>query len=108
MERRWRPASLDPAELDDEYTAAVSAGIEADATQPRAVTACYDARTRTLIVGLRNGASLLFPVSRHPGLAQLRDEQLKAVHVTRSGYGLHRDDADIHVAVPQLVGSVKQ
>lgn len=104
MERRWTPTSLSPEEFHRQCLAAVAAAAVAAAREPRAASACYDASARTLLVQLRDGSAVVVPVSRYPELAQLEDDVIQSVRVTRSGYGLHWDNADIHLAVPTVVG----
>ena len=106
MARKWSPVSQDPAAFDRQFEAARQAGKEASAGEPMAESAAFDARDRTLTVHLRNGVAFTFPVARIPELASRTDAVLRTVRVTASGHGLHWDDADIHLAVPQLVGDL--
>lgn len=106
MARKWTPASEDPAAFDRQFAAAREAGAHAAATEPRAESAAYDAGTRTLTVQLRNGVSFSFPVLRIPALARLPDDVLGTVRTTASGHGVHWDDADVHLAVPELVAGL--
>jgi hypothetical protein len=105
MGRHWRPTSLNDEELDRQFVAGVAAG--AAAVEPRASSARYDTSCRTLILQLRDGTSAAVPVSDCPALAGLEDEVIGAVRITPSGYGLHWDCVDIHLAVPAVISLVR-
>lgn len=103
MARKWTPASSNPEEFDRQFNAAVEAGRVAAETEPRALAASYDAKHGRVVVELRDGLTFAFPASRYPQLDALGAEALRQVRVTASGYGLHWEDADLHLAVPQLI-----
>ncbi|HEU4881599.1 MAG TPA: DUF2442 domain-containing protein [Longimicrobium sp.] len=98
------PTSLDCQALDRQYLDGIAAAAASAAMEPRAISARYDATDRVLVLQLRDGTSVAVPVSRCSELAQLKDDVIAAVRVTPSGYGLHWDTADIHLAVPILLG----
>jgi hypothetical protein len=106
MARKWIPASRNPGEFDRQFAAAIERGRIAAETEPRAEAARFDAATARVVVELRDGLSFAFPVARFPELSALPPERLAAVQVTASGYGLHWDDADVHLAVPQVVADL--
>lgn len=106
MARKWVPASRNPEEFDRQLAAAVEAGRVAAETEPRAVAASYDAKQGRVVVDLQDGLTFAFPASRYPELQALAAHQLSQVQVTRSGYGLHWNEADLHLAVPQVVADV--
>jgi hypothetical protein len=108
MSRRWTPVSRDPEEFERQCEAGLVRAAAAEAVEPRAISARYDASARTLVLQLRDGSSVVLPVSRYPEFAQLEDDVIQSVRVTASGYGLHWDIADIHLAVPVIVRSVQQ
>jgi hypothetical protein len=103
MVRKWIPTSRNPDEFERQLAAAIEAGRIAAETEPRARAARYHARTGRVEVELRDGVSFAFPTSRYPELAGLPSEHIASVRVTASGYGLHWDEADVHLAVPQIV-----
>lgn len=106
MARKWIPTSRNPEEFDRQFAAAVEAGRVAAETEPRAEAARFDAAAGRVVVELRGGLSFAFPAARFPGLNALPPERLADVRVTASGYGLHWDDADVHLAVPQVVADL--
>src|SRR5687767_11583425 len=106
MARKWIPTSRNTEEFERQFAAAVEVGRVAAETEPRATAARYVAETGRVEVDLRDGLSFAFPTSRYPELAALTSGHLPAVRVTASGYGLHWDEADVHLAVPQVVADL--
>ncbi len=106
MARKWVPASRNPDEFERQFAAAVEAGRVAAETEPRAEAARYEPGTGRVEVDLRNGLSFAFPASRYPELAALPPERIAEVRVTASGYGLHWDEDDVHLAVPLVVADL--
>lgn len=76
---------------------------QADAVEPRAASARYDAETGLVTVELRNRCTFAFPAEMEPELAVLDPAALAGVRVAPGGRGLHWDDADVHVDVPGLI-----
>jgi hypothetical protein len=106
MARKWIPGRRDPEEFERQLATAIERGRIAAETEPRAQAARFDADRSRVEVELRDGLSFAFPVSRYPELAALPPERIAAVRVTASGYGLHWDEADVHLAVPQIVADL--
>lgn len=106
MARNWIPTSRNPEELDRQIAEAIEAGRAAAETEPRARAARYHVGSGRVEVELRDGLSFAFPASRYPELQALPPEHIAAVRVTASGYGLHWDEADVHLAVPQVVADL--
>ena len=90
------------AELD----AALAAGKAARATSPRASRARYDRRSGRIVVELTNGCAFAFPARAAQGLEAANEEQLSAVEVLGSGYGLHWPGLDLDLSVPGLMGGM--
>jgi hypothetical protein len=69
-------------------------------TEPRAVSAEYDAAGQRIVVGLRSGAVFSFPVRIAQGISGGSAAELAEVEVTPAGDGLHWEglDADLSVA----------
>lgn len=106
MARKWTPASTDPAEFERQFQAAVEAGRVADENEPRARAARYDAESGRVVVDLRDGLTFAFPTTWYPELTALPGELVAQVRVTASGYALHWDAADVHLAVPQVIADL--
>lgn len=106
MARKWIPGSRDPEEFQRQLAAAIERGRIAAETEPRAEGARFHADTGRIEVELRDGLTFAFPAARYPELAALSSERLSEVRVTASGYGLHWDEADVHLAVPHVVADL--
>lgn len=78
---------------------AVARGKLAQASQPRAAAARYDARKKLVVIELANGASFAFPPSLAQGLEGASAADLSDIEITPMGTGLHwpRLDADLTV-----------
>jgi hypothetical protein len=91
-------------ELQAEIQRAREVGATLDTTEPRAVDAWSDAER--IFLELTNGVVMGFPYELLQGLEQATPEQLAKVEVTPSGYGLHWEQLDVDLGVPQLVAGV--
>jgi hypothetical protein len=91
-------------ELQAEIQRAREVGATLDVTEPRAIDAWSD-RER-IFFELTNGVVIGFPYKLLQGLEQATPEQLAKVEVTPSGYGLHWEQLDVDLGVPQLVAGV--
>ena len=89
-------------ELSD-YCAARKAGRKAEATEPRAVSATYDARSKRLIINLRSGATFLLPIKLVEGLESATRKEIAAVEILGNGSALHWETLDIDLSVPHLL-----
>jgi hypothetical protein len=79
---------------------------EADATEPRAASARYDAPGKRLIVELRDGAILQIPVHLLQGVAGGDAQEIAAVEIWGDGYALHWEELDADITVPGLVAGI--
>ena len=92
------------AELTDEaIDAAMKRGRIELATKPRAETARYDRQLGRLVIELTNGCVFLFPPRLGQGLEHATDDQIEAVEVLGSGYGLHWEELDADLSVEGLM-----
>lgn len=95
------------AELTDAQLAeAEERGREAAASEPRASSAHYDAKSRRIVVDLTSGATFAFPPHLAQGLADATDAELAAVEILGDGYGLHWEELDVDFTVPGLLAGV--
>ena len=86
-----------------EFDAAVRAGDELVAHEPRAVAARFDAPSGRIVVDLANGCMFAFPARALQGLGEASDSDLATVEVVGSGYGLHWEPLDADFSVPSLL-----
>jgi hypothetical protein len=73
---------------------------------PQAKRAWFEASLRHICVEIQNGTVMGFPYKLLQGLGLATTEQLTEVEVTPSGYGLHWESLDVHLAVPHLVAGI--
>ena len=90
------------SELARRYRHASDEGAKATVSQPRATSARYDAGTERIIVELTNGCRFVFPPELVQGLAGAPSGALAKVMVTPAGWGLHWEDLDVDLSVPNL------
>lgn len=79
--------------------------LEAE-TEPRARQARYDRRTGRVEVELTNGCMFAFPTELAQGLRGASPEQLVEVEIELDGEGLHWEDLDADLLVPELLRGV--
>jgi hypothetical protein len=95
------------AELTDaQIGAAVERGRIARLTEPRAANARYDRDAGRVIVELTNGCVFAFPPRLAQGLEVATDDQLAAVEILGTGYGLHWEALDVDLSVPGLLAGL--
>ena len=89
-------------ELSRRSRNASDVGAKATDSKPRAASARYDAETERIIVELTNGCRFVFPPELVQGLAGAPSGALAKVTVTPAGWGLHWEDLDVDLSVPNL------
>ena len=95
------------AELkDDEIDAALARGRAFAASEPRAVSARYDAAAGRVVVDLANGCTFGFPARRVQGLETATDAEIAAVEVLPQGGGLHWERRNVDISLPGLMAGV--
>lgn len=95
------------AELTDTViNAAIERGHIAQQTEPRAEAVRYDRRNSRIIIDLTNGCTFAFPPSVAQGLETATDEDLAAVEILGSGYGLHWEALDVDLSIPGLLAGL--
>jgi hypothetical protein len=88
---------------DAQVVAAEARGRELLETEPRALTARYDAKSGRIVVDLSNGATYAFPVSLGQGLSDATPAQLAGVEILGEGFGLHWEELDVDLSIPGLL-----
>jgi hypothetical protein len=95
------------AELTDaEIDAALRAGEAKRAHEPRAAGARYDRKLDRIVIDLTNGCSFAFPPRVAEGLETATEEQLARVEILGAGYGLHWDEVDVDLSIPDLLAGL--
>jgi Protein of unknown function (DUF2442) len=91
---------------DEQIEAARERGRIAQETEPRAVSARYDAKSGRIIVELTSGATFAFPPALVEGLCDGTPAQLAEVQVQGCGFGLHWPSLDEDFTVPGLMNGI--
>jgi Protein of unknown function (DUF2442) len=92
--------------FQQQFERAQAVAIQANFTEPRAVSAEYDAEAGLVKVCLRSGASFSFPPDIAQGLAGAKAEDLAQVEITPMGDGLHWENLDADFSVAGLLAGV--
>ena len=95
-------------ELRRNFAWASLAGRRAARQEPRAASARYLSRIRTLEIGLTSGVTLKIPIQLIPELKHARPRDIRTVEVLGRGGGLHWKRLNVDLSVPGLVASVLQ
>lgn len=91
---------------DLQINAALTAGQAQSEREPRAVAARYHSSSKQIIVELSNGCNFSFPPHLAQGLEEATEDQLAAVEVLGTGYGLHWEALDVDLSVPGLMAGL--
>ena len=95
---------------DDEFRRQVAEatrlGEEELHTQPWAVSARYNRRTRRLIVTLNKGTILSIPINLVPALSVLADEDLIRVEILPPGFYLDWPQLDLQISIAWLLSGM--
>ncbi|NJN59022.1 MAG: DUF2442 domain-containing protein [Leptolyngbyaceae cyanobacterium SL_5_9] len=97
---------LDDLSFQQQIEQARLATVQANLTEPRAVSAHYDSAAELVIVRLQSGAVFGFPPEIAQGLAGAGAEELSQVEVTPMGDGLHWKILDADFSVAGLLAGV--
>lgn len=81
-------------------------GRIAQLTEPRAVSARYDAQAQRVIVELTSGATFAFPPALVEGLCNASPQDLAEIEVSPIGFGLHWPRLDEDYTVPGLMAGI--
>ena len=91
---------------DVEIDAALARGAANRASELRATSVRFDAKSDRLIVNLTNDCTFTLPPRLIQGLTEARADQLAKVELLGDGYGLHWPDLDVDITVPGLLAGV--
>jgi Protein of unknown function (DUF2442) len=97
---------LDPR-FDAMFAEADRRGAEMMNTEPRALSARYDAGSDRIVVELINGCTLIVPVSNLQDFQNIeRDERLADIVVEGLGFNINWPGLDIDLYTPALVAGI--
>jgi hypothetical protein len=94
---------LTDAEILAQLPAAEARAREAARIEPRATSARYDAESGRVLVELTNGCIFGFVPSEREMRTRATPEQLAAVEVDLGGEGLHWEEIDADLLLPNLI-----
>lgn len=98
--------TLDDGNFVKELEKARATAAFANATEPRATAAYYDASNQLIAIRLKSGATFSFPPDIAQGLAGASTQELAEVEITPSGDALHWEKLDADFSVPGLLMGV--
>ena len=75
-------------------------------SEPRALSARYDAASGRVLVELRNGCAFAFPARLCEELADADSGDLAKIEILGAGYGLHWETLDVDLSVPGLLAGL--
>jgi hypothetical protein len=93
---------LSDEELTRTIRRAKAAERAAATSEPRAVSARYDPRSRRIELELRDGCAFAFPVEKTEGLSDAPPSALREVKVVGDGYAIRWESLDVDYTVPGL------
>lgn len=91
---------------DSQIEAAEARGRALLASEPRALTARYDAASGRIEVELADGCSFAFPARRIEELETASDAEIAGVEIAGAGFGLHWPARDADVTLRGLMNGV--
>jgi hypothetical protein len=94
------------ADLQAQIDQARQVGDTLNESEPFAVDAWYEEARQLVFIEMNSGIVMGFPPHLLQGLQTATTEQLAAVELTPTGYGLHWEALDIDLGVPQLVAGI--
>ena len=88
---------------NDEFARATQQGERQRHTEPSAVSARYDSRTRRIVIRLSSGLDVAFAPRNVQGLETAQPDDLREIEISPTGFGLHFPRIDADVYVPSLL-----
>jgi Protein of unknown function (DUF2442) len=93
-------------QLDDMFDEATLRGRLASRVEPQADSVHYDRATHRILVGLRNGATFIFPSELVQGLSGASDDELARVELGPRGASLHWEKLDVDFSIVGLMSGI--
>lgn len=87
----------------DEFKAASARAKARQMTTPHAIQAIYDPQSKRVWVQFNTGIGLFFNPHDMQGLTTANDDELKLIHISPSGFGLHFPKMDADIYLPSLL-----
>jgi hypothetical protein len=90
-------------ELDRQIEQANRKGREFQASHPRAVSARYDRRSGRIVITLSSRLIVAFSPQDAEGLEGANPEELNAIEISPTGFGIHFPKLDADLYLPALL-----
>lgn len=91
---------------NEAFRAAEERGRKLMETAPLAKSARYDARSKRIVIELKNGSTFAFPTKHVQGLEKATAAELAEVEVWGEGYALHWEALNEDYTVPGLLAGI--
>ena len=93
-------------EVNQQYETATKIAEERSKAEPHAVEAFYDKVDKRIVVNLNSGCTFAFPAKLIKEFITAVPEDIAAVEITPSGYGLHWEKLDADYSIPSLLAGI--
>ncbi|HYJ84916.1 MAG TPA: DUF2442 domain-containing protein [Pyrinomonadaceae bacterium] len=100
---KWK---YDASVINEQIARATERARQADAAEPRAISASYDTLSGRIVIELSNGASVAIPSVLCQGIANASPKEIGKVKITPAGRGLHWEKLDVDLSLPELIKGV--
>jgi hypothetical protein len=100
---KWK---YDAHAINEQIAKATERARQADATEPRAISANYDTTSERIVVELSNGATVAIPSVLCQGIADASPKEISKVKITPAGRGLHWEKLDVDLSLLELIRGV--
>lgn len=85
---------------------ALALGKASTDSQPVAISADFDSKSKEVVIALESGAEYRFPSKLGQGLENASDAELSNITISPSGLGIHWPDIDAGLSIPHLLEGV--
>jgi hypothetical protein len=100
---KWK---YDASAINKQIARATERAHQADATEPRAISANYDAESGRIVIELSNGATIAIPSVLCQGIADASPKEIGKVRITPAGSGLHWEGLDVDLSLTALIRGI--
>lgn len=92
--------------INEQIARATERARQADATEPKAISADYDTASGRIVIELSNGATVAIPSVLCQGIADASPKEISKIEITPAGRGLHWEKLDVDLSLPELIRGV--
>lgn len=106
MDKQAENINMTESEFERQYRKATKRGAEKLARLPKAVSACYDGKSKRIVLEMQNGVMLLVPVHLIQGLQTGDEKALSDFDLVMQGSQIHWHDLDVQFYIEDLLKGV--